>query len=281
MRETGVAARAAVTTLRRPGALPTFAAPEHWRAIDLMSDLHLAEGTPRVFDAWAAHLRHTNADAVFILGDLFEVWIGDDMAERGFEARCVKVLSAAAGHISIAFMPGNRDFLVGDAMLEASGVARLADPTLVTAFGQRVVLSHGDALCLDDIAYQRYRDVVRRPAVQRVFAALPFAARRAIGAAMRRRSGRREPRPAGGFVDVDTAAALALLCEAGAPTLIHGHTHAPACHALAPGFARHVLSDWELDGSSVPRAEVMRWSATGFERIAPQAGPAATTTSTP
>src|SRR6185369_792608 len=156
----------------------TFIAPAQWRAIDLLSDLHLAENTPRVFEAWAAHLRHTDADAVFILGDLFEVWIGDDMAERGFEARCAEVLSAAARRRTIAFMPGNRDFLVGDAMLAASGVARLADPTLVVAFGDRVVLSHGDALCIDDVGYQRYRAVVRRPAVQRAFAALPFAARR-------------------------------------------------------------------------------------------------------
>jgi UDP-2,3-diacylglucosamine hydrolase len=256
-------------TLPRSVGPPTFEAPPHWRAIDLMSDLHLAEATPRVFEAWAGHLRHTDADAVFILGDLFEVWIGDDMAERGFEARCVEVLAAAAGRIALAFMPGNRDFLVGDAMLESAGVARLADPTLVAAFGQRVVLSHGDALCLDDVAYQRYRGVVRRPVVQRIFGALPYSMRREIGAAVRRRSGRREPRAEGGFYDVDTGAALALLRDARAPTLVHGHTHAPASHALSPDATRHVLSDWELDGSSVPRAEVMRWSAAGFERIAP------------
>lgn len=254
-------------------APPIFAAPAHWRAIDLMSDLHLAEGTPRVFDAWAAHLRHTEADAVFILGDLFEVWIGDDMAERGFEARCVDVLGDAARRVTVAFMPGNRDFLVGDAMLESAGVARLADPTLVEAFGQRVVLSHGDALCIDDVAYQRYRAVVRQPVVQRLFGALPLAMRSSIGAAVRRRSGRREPRAPGGFVDVDAVSALALLREAQAPTLVHGHTHAPASHALAPGFARHVLSDWELDGSSAPRAEVMRWTSAGFDRIAPRPGP--------
>ena len=112
---------------------------------------------------------HTRADAVFILGDLFEVWIGDDMAERGFEARCVDVLSAAAARTTVAFMPGNRDFLVGDAMLAGAGVSRLADPTVVVAFGARVVVSHGDALCIDDVAYQRYRSVVRRPGLQRAF----------------------------------------------------------------------------------------------------------------
>jgi UDP-2,3-diacylglucosamine hydrolase len=254
--------------------LPTFAAPMHWRAIDLMSDLHLAENTPRGFEAWAAHLRHTSADAVFILGDLFDAWVGDDMAESGFEGRCAEVLSAASKRVALAFMPGNRDFMVGDTLLASTGVARLADPTLVTAFGQRVVLAHGDALCLDDVAYQRYRRFVHRPSAQRVFSALPLAVRRRIGIALRGHSGRREPRAAGHFIDVDAGAALALLRDARAPTLVHGHTHAPASHALSPEATRLVLSDWELDGSSVPRAEVMRWSAAGFERIAPQAGSA-------
>ena len=193
-----------------PGAqsLPTFILPAHWRAVDLLSDLHLAEHTPRVFDAWAMHMRCSDADAIFILGDLFEVWVGDDMAEKGFEARCVDVLSAAARQRTVGFMAGNRDFLVGDAMLEASGVLRLADPTVVVGFGERVMLSHGDALCIDDVGYQRYRAIVRRPALQRAFGALPFAARHAIGSALRRRSARREPRERGGFVDVDDLAAL-------------------------------------------------------------------------
>jgi UDP-2,3-diacylglucosamine hydrolase len=142
-------------------------------------------------------------------------------------------------------------------------------PTIVVAFGERVLLSHGDALCIDDVPYQRYRAVVRKPGLQRAFAALPFSARRAIGSALRRRSGRREPREHGGFIDVDADAALAWMRGAETPTLIHGHTHAPASHDLAPGAVRHVLSDWELDGSSKPRAEIMRWSASGFVRIAP------------
>jgi UDP-2,3-diacylglucosamine hydrolase len=251
-------------------ATPIFVAPAHWRAIDLLSDLHLAENTPRVFDAWAGHMRHTRADAVFILGDLFEVWIGDDMAERGFEARCVDVLSAAAARTTVAFLPGNRDFLVGDAMLMNAGVARLADPTVVVAFGTRVAVSHGDALCIDDVAYQRFRSVVRRPALQRAFGVLPFGVRSAVGRALRRRSARREPPAGGSFIDVDPQAAAALLRRADAPTLVHGHTHAPRSHDLGDGLVRHVLSDWELDGSSRPRAEVVRWSERGFERIAPE-----------
>jgi UDP-2,3-diacylglucosamine hydrolase len=263
----------------RPPALggaafpPSLEAPANWRAIDLLSDLHLAENTPEVFEAWAAHLCNTDADAVFILGDLFEVWIGDDMAERGFEARCVEVLAAASARRVVGFMPGNRDFLVGDAMLEQSGVVRLADPTVVVAFDTRVMLSHGDALCIDDVGYQRYRSIVRRPFVQQAFGMLPLATRSAIGRALRRRSARRPPGAPGRLVDVDRDAALAWLRDGGATTLVHGHTHAPATHALSSDAIRHVLSDWELDGSSSPRAEVLRWSATGFARIAPVAAP--------
>jgi len=258
-----------ISALPQAGSPATLVAPAHWRAIDLLSDLHLAENTPRAFEAWAAHMRHTNADAVFILGDLFDIWLGDDMAERGFEARCAEVLSAAAAQRTVGFMAGNRDFMVGDALLEASGVLRLTDPTVVVAFGERVMLSHGDALCIDDVPYQRYRAVVHRPALQRAFRILPLTARRAIGSAIKRRSGRREPREQGAFIDVDAGAALAWMRGADAPTLIHGHTHAPASHDLAPGAVRHVLSDWELDGSSKPRAEIVRWSASGFARIAP------------
>ena len=253
-----------------PEATPTFAAPADWWAIDFISDLHLAANTPRTFDAWASHLSHTRADAVFILGDLFEVWVGDDLAEHGFEARCVDVLSEAAASKAIAFMAGNRDFLVGDAMLEKSGVMRLRDPTLIAAFDTQILVSHGDALCLDDIAYQRYRSFVRRPAFQRAFLALPLSWRRALGRTARRRSESLHPSRERRLVDVDASATRDWLKAADASVLIHGHTHAPASHELAPGEVRHVLSDWDLDGNGAPRAEVLRWTAEGFARIAPE-----------
>jgi len=135
------------------------------------------------------------------------------------------------------------------------------------------VLSHGDALCVGDVGYQRYRALVRRPVVQRAFGALPFAARQAIGRTLRRQSARRPPRDHGRFVDVDGDAALAWLRDADATTLVHGHTHRPATHELAPHATRHVLSDWELDGSSRPRAEILRWDASGFARVAPATAP--------
>jgi UDP-2,3-diacylglucosamine hydrolase len=260
-----------------PEGTPTLVAPAAWRVIDFISDLHLAENTPRTFEAWAAHLRHTQADAVFILGDLFEMWVGDDMAERGFEARCVELLREAAATKTVAFMAGNRDFLVGDAILKASGILRLQDPTVVNAFGTRALVSHGDALCIGDTAYQRYRSVVRRPAVRRAFLALPPSWRHAIGRAARRRSETLHTPGLGALIDVNSAAATGWLQAARAPTLIHGHTHAPASHDLAPGVVRHVLSDWELDTGHLTRAEVLRWDAQGFARIAPESSGTAVT----
>jgi UDP-2,3-diacylglucosamine hydrolase len=163
-----------------PPALPVFwelVAPADWTSIDFISDLHLAEETPRTFAAWAAHLRDTPASAVIILGDLFEVWIGDDARHAGFEARCADVLAETASRRSVAFMCGNRDFLVGADLLRDCGVRALPDPTVLVAFGERLMLAHGDALCLDDLDYQRFRSLVRSPAWQREFLGKPLADR--------------------------------------------------------------------------------------------------------
>ena len=254
------------------GSLAVFVAPDTWRAIDFISDLHLAQSTPLTFAAWAAHLRHADADAVFILGDLFEAWIGDDMAERGFERRCVAVLKEAASRLTIGFMAGNRDFLLGDTLLVQNAVMRLPDPMVISAFGTRVMVSHGDALCTDDRAYQRYRRVVRLAGLQRAFVALPYGVRRSVGRAMRRRSNapRSHDPSRRTTVDLDPGASMRWLRQGDARTFIHGHTHAPATHALAPGIERHVLSDWDLDDECAPRAEVLRWTAGGFVRNPPE-----------
>jgi UDP-2,3-diacylglucosamine pyrophosphatase LpxH len=163
--------------------LPAFAelrAPPLWQAIDFLSDLHLSQSTPRTFEALATHLRCTDADAVLVLGDLFEVWVGDDARHDGFEAECAAMLAEASAHRFIGFMAGNRDFLVGADMLRHCGVVRLADPTVLVAFGQRTLLTHGDALCLSDVDYQAFRAQVRDPAWQRQFLAMPLMHSEAI-----------------------------------------------------------------------------------------------------
>jgi UDP-2,3-diacylglucosamine hydrolase len=248
-----------------------FRAPAQWRAIDFLSDLHLSEGTPRTFDAWAAHLRRTSADAVFMLGDLFEAWVGDDARTSGFELRCAEVLRDAATRRTLAFMVGNRDFLVGAELLGECGVVQLADPTVLVAFDQRLLLSHGDALCLEDTEYQRFRAQVRSPAWQAATLARPLAERRALAQQIRTASRERKAQMAKElWADVDAAAATQWLRDAGSTTLIHGHTHRPRSEPLAPGFTRHVLSDWDLeDDAQPPRAEVLRLTAQGLERRAP------------
>ena len=251
-------------------AFGTFDAPPSWRRIDIISDLHLCAAMPRTFDAFATHLRATPADAVLILGDLFELWVGDDLRARPFEQRCVGVIAAAAAQRTIGFMPGNRDFLVGDALRRDARLAPLADPTLLAAWGRRVVLSHGDVLCLADRPYQAFRAEVRSPAWQAAFLARPLDERLAIAAAIRDESAHGQARrrfDGEPWADVDAAAAVQWLQSAGATALVHGHTHRPGSDELAPGFECHVLSDWDLDHAD--RAEVLTLTRDGFARVPP------------
>ena len=244
-----------------------FSAPNSWRAVDFISDLHLCEAMPATFRAWEQHLQCTTADAVFILGDLFEVWLGDDARVQPFERHCVDVLAEAASRRQLAFMAGNRDFLVGRNLLRDAGMMALPDPTVISAWGQNVLLSHGDALCLSDVPYQTFRREVRSAAWQRAFLARPLAERVALAAKMRKASAERWKMDSDADADVDPAEALRWMHGMGAAEMIHGHTHRPGSNALAPGFTRHVLSDWDLDTDH--RAEVLRMTRRGFERLPP------------
>jgi UDP-2,3-diacylglucosamine hydrolase len=257
------------------GAAPwqVLAAPSHWRALDLLSDLHLCPALPRTFEVFARHLQHTEADAVLLLGDLFEVWIGDEQAQQPFEQECLAVIARAARTRWIGIMVGNRDFLLGADALAAAGARGLADPTLLQAFGRRWLLSHGDALCLADRSYQAFRREVRSPSWQQAFLARSLAERAALAGRIRAesralKSARPDPDD---WADVDTGQALQWLRLAEAPVLVHGHTHRPGRVALGEGHSREVLSDWDLDGPA-PRAEVLRLSAAGMQRLAPVGG---------
>ena len=244
-----------------------FEADPSWTQIDLLSDVHLQAEMPRTFEAWRAHLLGTPADAVLILGDLFEVWVGDDARHGRFEAACVDVLREASRHRSLAFLPGNRDFLVGDTLLAEAGLQRLADPTLLLAFGGRWLLSHGDALCLADTDYQRFRAQVRSADWQRRFLAQPLAERQRQARTMRDASALHQAgRADEPFFDVDNAAAAAWLQSADAKVLVHGHTHRPALHALPGGGQRHVLGDWDFDQGR-PRARLLRLTAQGLQPL--------------
>lgn len=257
-------------------ALPVWTPPAGWRSIDFISDLHLAPEHPRTVQAWARYLARTSADAVVMLGDVFEAWVGDDSRDQAFERGLVDAIKAATLQRTVAFMAGNRDFLVGPALVEAAGLLRLADPTCLEAWGHRWVLVHGDAQCLDDQRYQAFRAQVRSPSWQQAFLARPLAERIEIARAMRRESMRQQQAATESVGDLDAEACRILLRRAGASVLLHGHTHRPAMHDLGAGLSRQVLSDWDLDDVDNPRAEVLRLSDDGsLRRITPEAACAA------
>jgi UDP-2,3-diacylglucosamine hydrolase len=243
-------------------------APSHWRTVDCISDLHLQAAEPATFAAWQRYMAGSSADAIFILGDLFEVWVGDDGVDAdpaGFDAACLQVLRAAAVQRPVFFMHGNRDFLFGPRAAAACGLTLLDDPTVLQFAGQRWLFSHGDALCLDDVDYLQFRALVRSPAWQEQFLAQPLAQRQQIARGIRTQSEGRKNSGAA-YADVDGPAACQWLAAAKAQTLVHGHTHRPAQHALGKGLERWVLSDWDA-AASAPRGDALRISAQGIERI--------------
>jgi len=218
--------------------------------------------------AWQRYMAHTPADAVLILGDLFEMWVGDDMRSEPFEALCTQTLHSAGKRLWLGVMVGNRDFLVGQELLSACQGHALPDPLLLEAFGQRQVLTHGDAWCLGDTDYMAFRQMVRNPAWQDQFLRATLPQRLATARGIRAQSQARKEAPAmETWADVDATVAAQHLCEADSLSLIHGHTHRPSSEPFGlPGAMRHVLSDWELDDEPA-RAEVLRLSSQGLRRL--------------
>ena len=251
-------------------------APAHWRQVDFIADLHLRAGEPATAHAFLSYLKDGAADALFILGDLFEVWVGDDLlaADPGadpefpFLSDCCAALREFAATRALYVMHGNRDFLLGPGFAAASGATLIADPTRLRWGDQRLLLSHGDVLCLDDHDYLAFREQVRAPGWQAAFLARPLAERSAFARGLRARSEARKQDPAMNWADVDAARAAQWLQACGADTLVHGHTHRPGRHELGDGRHRLVLSDWDADARPA-RAQALRLDATGgWRRIA-------------
>ena len=246
--------------------IPELMAAPTWRVIDFISDLHLQATDVATFNVWRQFMQTTPADAVFILGDLFEVWVGDDALQSGsFELQCADAIRQTTARIPVFFMHGNRDFLVGSALMDLCTARLLDDPTVLVFESRRYLLSHGDALCIDDLPYMQFRAQVRSPEWQQAFLAQPLQARQAIARGLRQQSEARKQSGAE-YADVDSQAARQLLQDAHAPALIHGHTHKPAEHDLGDGMRRVVLSDWDADAQPA-RAEVLRLSSDGLQRI--------------
>lgn len=256
-------------------SLKTAGAEATARPLFFISDLHLSDAIPKTVAAFEHFIRVTanEADSVFILGDLFEFWVGDDVLEasvQGPRATFVRRMTALMHTLSergigLYVMHGNRDFLLGKGFMRAAGAMPLPDPFVITAFGTRIVVAHGDALCTDDPAYQRFRRFARNQVAQQVFLSLPLKLRLSIAERMRSTSEEGRMRPVQAKYDVTRNAVAQLFASTGTHTMIHGHTHLPARHRENDGV-RWVMPDWELDHGE-PRGGYLRVDAEGIRAL--------------
>lgn len=234
-----------------------------------ISDLHLAEDRPATTQRFARFLADVvpGCDALYILGDLFEYWVGDDGLALDFPARVANLLRPAARAVPTCFMHGNRDFMVASRFCEETGIRLIPDPTVIDLYGQRAILLHGDTLCTGDHAYLAFRVQVRDPAWQAAALARPIEERIAIARSMRLKSEGEKGGKVEAIMDVAPDAVEAAFVSAGSRLMIHGHTHRPARHEHAAGgqsCVRWVLPDWYEGGGyleatpSGQRAVVLR-----------------------
>ncbi|SAL49064.1 UDP-2,3-diacylglucosamine hydrolase [Caballeronia arvi] len=245
------------------------------RPLFFIADLHLSEAIPKTVAAFEHFIDVTanDADSVFILGDLFEFWIGDDIldasatdARASFARRMThKLHTLTERGIGLYVMRGNRDFLLGKRFMKDAGAMSLPDPFVITAFGKRIVLAHGDGLCTADRAYQRFRAFARNALAQRLFLALPLKTRLGIGQRMRTKSEGARVTGVSAKYDVTKKAVSDVFIRNHTDTLIHGHTHRPAMHREVEGV-RWVLPDWELDADT-PRGGYLRLDKNGVSAL--------------
>ena len=228
-----------------------------------ISDLHLQASHPRTAEAFFRFLaeRAAHAEQLYLLGDIFEYWAGDDDLDDPFNARVVTALRRLGdGGTAVYWLGGNRDFLVGAGFAAAAGLTLLAEPHVATIAGHRIVVVHGDAQCTNDARYMAFRAQVRDPAWQRQFLAMPLAQRKAIIAGLREGSRAAHGETSYESMDVAPAAVAALYADSDTDVIIHGHTHRPALHK-AGGKLRYVLPDWELDMDSATEPVRGGWIA--------------------
>ena len=221
-----------------------------------ISDLHLTPDRPLPVHRLHRFLEHRapHAQALYILGDFFEAWIGDDDLAQPFNQDITDALKSLSNQgVAIFFLPGNRDFLVGQSFAQAAGLSLLADPSVIDLFGTQTLLTHGDSFCTDDAAYQDFRRQVRTPAWQHNFLMQPLEQRHALAKALRDRSEQAKADKKPEIMDVNHDAIAAALTEY-SPTImriIHGHTHRPARHDYQHNELtgeRWVLPDWYDSG---------------------------------
>lgn len=225
------------------------------------SDCHLDDGRPEVGRALGNFLEHRapKADCLYILGDLFEVWLGDDDPAES-QGPVIDSLTRLAQKIPVYFLAGNRDFLLGEDFAARVGIRLLDEPELLQLGEHRTLLIHGDTLCTDDYDYQQFRRLVRSPDWQAEFLARPLVERRRIAAQLRSDSADAMAQKAEEIMDVNARAVESCFREHAVDTIIHGHTHRPAVHRYSAGLTRYVLGDWN------PGPSFLSWSPeNGFD----------------
>lgn len=237
-----------------------------------ISDLHLDDARPRTTSLFLEFLRDqaAQAEALYILGDLFEAWVGDDEGSALADSVRSALHELRQSGVPVFFLRGNRDFLIGMRFAEQTGVTLLPDPCVISLYDVPTLLMHGDLLCSEDLAYQAFRAQVRNPAWQENFLAQPLAARQAFAAqaraaSQRHQAGLAQAQTLETIADVTAATVEQTMTRFGIHRLIHGHTHRPAIHSLRIGghsAQRIVLGDWYEQGS------VLRVSSDGFELAA-------------
>lgn len=220
----------------------------------LVSDLHLDASRPAItrlfLDFLAGEARQ--AQALYVLGDLFEAWVGDDDPGEPGASVCAALKSLSDAGVPVFLMRGNRDFLFGPGIAQRCGATLLPDPCVVDLQGRPTLLMHGDLLCSDDVGYQAFRRQVRDPAWQSGFLAQPLPARQAFAAKARAASREHQSGVAEAITDANPATVAEVMSRHGVDRLVHGHTHRPAIHALTVDgrpATRVVLGDWYEQGS--------------------------------
>lgn len=231
-----------------------------------ISDLHLAPERPATVAIFLdfLHRRARQAQALYILGDLFDAWIGDDDDEPPYPSIRQALRELTASGTTCAILPGNRDFLLGQRFARETGSVILGDPHPLRLLGTPMVLMHGDLLCTDDRAYQRFRRVIRHPLMKRLFLWKSLAKRRAMASQYRRKSMAAIAAKPLMIMDVNEEAVRTSLRRHGAGVLIHGHTHRPGEHRIdldGQPALRQVLAEWRPD-----RGEVLSFSEAGWRR---------------
>ena len=227
-----------------------------------ISDLHLEADRPDIGDQFINFLKTDvmEADDLYILGDLFEAWVGDDDPNTHYAKIKMAIRKVVDKGIPVYFMHGNRDFMIGRQFANETGVEILKDPYPVTMYGQKTLLSHGDAMCTDDVQYQRVRLMTRNPDWQASMLAKPLKERLRIAAEARRQSLEQTINMSLDIMDVNQNEVERVIKEYGVDVLLHGHTHRPDVHTIDLGnrkAKRIVLGDWYTQGS------VVRWDLRG------------------